>query len=63
MAYENIDLDGGHDYLAVNCEKTIFMKREGKEFIMYGIFVHDMKHVPTANEFLKKCSRDFEITG
>ena len=43
------------------------MKRDGKEFIMHGIFVDDMKHVPTAkyllDEFLGKHSRDFEITG
>ena len=46
---------------------TIFMKRDGKEFVIHGIFVDDMKHVPTAkyllDEFLGKHSRDFEITG
>ena len=34
---------------------------------MHGIFVDDMKHVPTAkyilDEFLEKYFRDFEITG
>ena len=50
---------------AVNSEKTIFMKRDSKEFIMHGIFVDDMKHLQTAkyllDEFLEKYSRDFEI--
>ena len=60
-----------NDYRAVNSEMTIFMKRDGKEFIMHGIFVDDVKHVSTAkyllDEFLdsnlEKYSRDFEITG
>ena len=56
-----------NDYREVNSEKTIFMKRDGKDFIMHGIFVDDMKHVPTAkyllDEFLEKYSREFEITG
>ena len=51
----------------MNSEKTIFMKCDGKEFIMHGIFVDDMKHVPTAkyllDEFLEKYYRDIEITG
>ena len=56
-----------NDYRAVNSEKMIFMKRDGKEFIMHGIFVGDVKHVLTTkyllDEFLEKYSRDFEITG
>ena len=56
-----------NDYRAVNNDKTIFMKRDGKELIMHGIFVNDMKHVPTAKylveEFLEKYSRNFEITA
>ena len=55
------------EYSAVNRKKIIFMNRDGKDFIMHGIFVDDMKHVPTAkyllDEFLEKYSRDFEITG
>jgi hypothetical protein len=54
-------------YLAVNSEKTIFMKREGKHFIIYGLFVDDMMHIATnnklKNEFMEKYSRDFNITG
>ena len=56
-----------NDYREVNSGKTIFMKRNGKEFIMHRIFVDDIKHVPTAtyllDEFLKNFSRDFEITA
>ena len=40
----------------VNSEKTIFMKRQGSDFIMHGLFVDDMMPVPTCdklrNEFL-----------
>ena len=43
------------------------MKRDGKDFIMHGIFVDDMKHISTAkyllDEFLEKYSGDLEITG
>ena len=56
-----------HDYPAVNSEKTIFMKREGADFIIHGLFVDDMMHVPTCdrlrNEFLELYKKDFEITG
>ena len=54
-------------YPAVNSEKTIFMKRQGSEFIIHGLFVDDMMHVPTCDklrdEFLELYQRDFEITG
>ena len=39
-------------FMKRDIEKTIFMTRDGKELIMHGIFVDDMKHVPTANIFL-----------
>ncbi len=43
------------------------MKREGKHFIIHGLFVDDMMHIATnnklKNEFMKKYSRDFNITG
>ena len=56
-----------NDYQAVNSEKTIFMKHDGKEFILHEIHVDDMSPVPTAkyllDEFLEKYSREFEITG
>jgi hypothetical protein len=38
-------------YFAVNSEKTIFMKREGKQFIINGLFVDDMMHIATNNKF------------
>ena len=54
------------EYCAVNSEKTIFMKHDGKEFILHEIYIDDMSPVPTAkyllDEFLEKHSRDFEIT-
>ena len=58
-------------YPAVNSEKTIFMKRQCSDFIMHGLFVDDMMHVPTcdklrddsADEFLQLYQKDFEITG
>ncbi len=37
-------------YPAVNSEKTIFMKRQGSDFIMHSLFVDDMMHVPTCDK-------------
>jgi hypothetical protein len=37
-------------YPVVNSEKTIFMKRQGSEFIMHGLFVDEMMHVPTCDK-------------
>ena len=55
------------NYPAVNSEKTIFMKRQGSDFIMHCLFVDDMMHVPTCDklrdEFLTLYQKDFEITG
>ncbi len=39
-----------HGYPARNSEKTIFMKREGTDFIVHGLFVDDMMHVPTCDK-------------
>jgi hypothetical protein len=54
-------------YLAVNSEKTIFMKSEGKHFIIHGLFVDDMMHIATnnklKNEFMETYSRDLNVTG
>ena len=54
-------------YPAVNSEKTIFMKREGNDFILHGLFVDDMMHTSTSaslkKEFMMKYSKDFNITG
>jgi hypothetical protein len=50
-------------YPAVNSEKTIFMKRQGSDFIIHGLFVDDMMHVPTCDklrdEFLQLYQKDF----
>jgi hypothetical protein len=46
----------------VNSEKTIFMKRQGDAFIIHGLFLDDMMHIPTVTcdalkqEFMKKYS-------
>jgi hypothetical protein len=37
-------------YLAVNSEKTIFMNRKGKHFIIHGLFVDDMMHIAANNK-------------
>ncbi len=43
------------------------MKRQGNDFIIHGLFVDDMMHVPTSDalkhEFMEKYTRDFDITG
>ena len=53
-------------YPAVNGEKTIFMKRQGSDFILHCLFVDCMMHVPTCDklrdEFLQLYQKDFEIT-
>ncbi len=33
-----------HDRMVVNNGKTMFMKWEGSDFIMHGLFVDDMAH-------------------
>jgi hypothetical protein len=54
-------------YPAVNSQKTIFMKRDGDDFIIHSLFVDAMMHVPTCDrlwkEFLDKYTKDFDITG
>jgi hypothetical protein len=56
-----------NEYHPVNSEKTIFMKRRGNDFIIHGLFVDDMMHVTTSdalrNEFMKKYTADFNVTG
>jgi hypothetical protein len=43
------------------------MKRQGDDFIIHGLFVDDMMHVPTCDalkqEFMAKYTKDFQITG
>jgi hypothetical protein len=47
-------------YPAVISEKTIFMKRVNDDFIIHGLFVDDMMHIPTNDalreEFMDKYS-------
>ena len=71
MAYSHLGLDGAERIpgckISVNSEKTIFMKRQGSDFIIHGLSVDDMMHVPTCDklrdEFLQLYQKDFEITG
>jgi hypothetical protein len=52
-------------YEAMNSEKTIFMKREGAEYIIHGLFVDDMMHICSCDamkdEFLALYKKEFEI--
>ena len=54
-------------YPVVNSEKTIYMKRQGSDFIIHCLFVDNMMHVPTSekfrDEFLQLYQKDFENTG
>ncbi len=56
-----------HDYMAVNNEKTMFMKWKGSDFIVHGLFVDDMANASTSQirikKFMKEYSKDFEYTG
>ncbi len=49
-------------YLAVNSEKTIFLKRKGDEYIIHGLFVDDMMHIYSCDamkdEFLAFYKKD-----
>ncbi len=57
---------GSHDFMAVNNEKTMFMKWKGSDVIMHGLFVDDAS---TPQKMIKKFmkmkeySKDFEYTG
>ena len=55
-----------HGYLAIYSEKTIFMKREGEEWIMHGLFVDDMIYAATndnlLDQFIREYKADFDIT-
>ncbi len=54
-------------YPEVNSEKTIFMKRQGDDFITHSLFVDYMMHIPTCDalkqDFMEKYTKDFDITG
>ncbi len=75
MAHSHLGLDGEErlprrekkGYPAIKSEKTIIMKREGEHFIIHGLFVDDMMHTTAStklkDEFLRKYSKDFNITG
>jgi hypothetical protein len=54
-------------YPVVNREKTLFMLCQGKDFIIHCLCVDYMMHTSTRAklkaEFMKKYSKDFNITG
>ncbi len=54
-------------HVTVNSEKTIFMKHKGNDFIVHCLFLDDMMHIPMCDvlkqEFMKKYTKDFDITG
>ncbi len=56
-----------HQYLPVNNEKTIFMKWDGDNFILHGIFVDDFTSIPTSEklklEFERLYAADLDFTG
>jgi hypothetical protein len=43
-----------NDYLPVNEEMTIFKKQVGSDFILHGVYVDDIKSVPSAPWLLKE---------
>ncbi len=53
-----------HGYLAVNSEKTMFIKHEGGHWIMHGLFVDDMIHASTSDalrdQFINEYQEDFD---
>ncbi len=48
-----------HDYMAVNNEKTMFIKWEGSDFIMHGLLVDDMAHASTSHKMIKKVMKEY----
>ena len=56
-----------HEYLAVNNEKTMFMKWQGTDWIMHCVFVDDMMHTSTSTkmlqEFFALYAKDFSFSG
>ena len=56
----------GRGYLAVNSEKTIFMKRTGEDGVIHWLYVDDMIHAATSKklkqEFIQEYNQDFNIT-
>ncbi len=55
-----------HDYMAVNNEKSMFMKWEGPDLIIHGLFFDEMAHASTSQRmvknFIKEYLREFEYT-
>ena len=56
-----------HEYQAVNNEKAMFMKWQGTDWIMHGVFVDAMMHTSTSTEMLKEFfelyAKDFSFSA
>ena len=56
-----------HEYFAVNNEKRMFMKWQGTDWIMHGVFVDDVMYTSTSTEmfkaFFKLYAKDFSFSG
>ncbi len=56
-----------HGYPAINSEKTMFMKWDGDDFILHGLFMDDMSTILTSDHFKEEImaldSADFDVTG
>jgi hypothetical protein len=48
-----------HDYMAVNNEKTMFIKWDGSDFFMHRLFVDDMAHASTSQKMIKKFMKEY----
>ncbi len=54
-----------HGYIAVNSEKTIFLKHEGEDWTMHVLFVDNMIHASTSDalwdQFIGEYQADFRV--
>jgi hypothetical protein len=48
-----------HGHMVVKNKKTMFIKWEGSDFIMHGLFVDDMAHASTSQKMIKKFIKEY----
>ena len=67
MAPPPLYVDGWEWIPCSQQRRTIFIKWEGDDFIIHGLFVDDLQTASTSqtlmDKFLEEYSREFEITG
>ena len=51
-----------NEYLPANSEKTVFIKRSGDDFIIHGLFVDDIKSIPTKQWLMDEFCLDIRRT-